>query len=197
MRITFFQGPVQLFEGSISVTQTENEGVEETLWKHRRGDCPHYGKKQILIKVEDVRGVTAENRVYLPKLGALLHETVSHSWDHHGASLVARTVQRLPAVQETGVLSLGREDTAEEGMAPHSSILAWRIPWTEEPGGRQSTGSRRVRHDWGTDADQGRYADMFLCKIYTDISGHISETKTWRAELSGGPESFISDSAVS
>ena len=45
------------------------------------------------------------------------------------------------------VQSLGREDPLEEGMATHSSILAWRIPWTEEPGGLQSTGSQRVRHD--------------------------------------------------
>ena len=111
--------------------------------------------------------------------------------------LNTQMVNRLPTMQETWVLSLGREDFAEEGMATHSSILAWRIPWTEELGGRQSTGSQRVRHDWGTDTNQGHYANMFFCKIYTDISGRISETKTWRAELSDGPESFISDSAVS
>ena len=52
-----------------------------------------------------------------------------------------------PAVQETWVRSLGREDPLEEGMATHSSVLAWRIPWTEEPGGRQSMGSERVGHD--------------------------------------------------
>ena len=50
-------------------------------------------------------------------------------------------------MQEAQVQSLGQEDPAEEGMAAHSSILAWRIPWTEEPGGLQSTGSQRVRHD--------------------------------------------------
>ena len=48
-------------------------------------------------------------------------------------------VKNLPAVQETRVRSLGREDPLEKGMATHSSILAWRIPWTEEPGGLQST----------------------------------------------------------
>ena len=52
-----------------------------------------------------------------------------------------------PAMQETLVQSLGQEDSLEEGMATHSSILAWRIPWTEEPGGLQSTGSQGVRHD--------------------------------------------------
>ena len=53
-------------------------------------------------------------------------------------SLVAQMVKNLPAVQETWVLSLGLEDSLEEGMATHSSTLAWRIPWTEEPGGLQS-----------------------------------------------------------
>ena len=56
-------------------------------------------------------------------------------------------VKSLPARQETWVRSLGREDPLEKEMAPHSSILAWRIPWTEEPGGLQSRGSQRVGHD--------------------------------------------------
>ena len=56
-------------------------------------------------------------------------------------------VKNLPAMQETQVRSLGQEDPLEEGMATHSSILAWRIPWTEEPGRLQSMGSQRVGHD--------------------------------------------------
>ena len=63
------------------------------------------------------------------------------------SSLVARMVKNLPAIQETQVQSLGREDPLEREMATHSSILAWRIPWTEEPGGLQSMGSQRVGHD--------------------------------------------------
>ena len=55
--------------------------------------------------------------------------------------------KRLPAVWETLVQSLGGEDTLEKEMATHSSILAWKIPWTEEPGGLQSTGSQRVGQD--------------------------------------------------
>ena len=55
-------------------------------------------------------------------------------------SLTARTVKNLPAMPETWVQSLGREDPLKKGMATHSSILAWRIPWTEKPGGLQSTG---------------------------------------------------------
>ena len=54
-----------------------------------------------------------------------------------GASLVAQMVKNLPIIQETQVWSLGQEDFLEKGMATHSSILAWRIPWTEEPGGLQ------------------------------------------------------------
>ena len=53
-------------------------------------------------------------------------------------------VKSLPTMQETGVRSLGQEDPLEKGMAAHSSILAWRIPWTEAPGGLQSMGSQRV-----------------------------------------------------
>ena len=66
------------------------------------------------------------------------------------ASLVAQMVKNLPAVQEIWVWSLGREDHLEKGMATHSSILAWRRPWTEEPGGLQSLGSQRVGHNWVT-----------------------------------------------
>ena len=58
--------------------------------------------------------------------------------------------ENLPTVQETWVRSLGREDPLEKGMKTHSSILGWEIPWTEEPGGLQSMGSQRVRHNWET-----------------------------------------------
>ena len=61
------------------------------------------------------------------------------------ASLVAEMVKNLPTMQETWVQSLGQEDTLDKGMATHSSILAWRIPWTEEPGRLQSMRLQRVR----------------------------------------------------
>ena len=66
------------------------------------------------------------------------------------ASLVAQMVKNLPVMQETWVQSLGWEDLLKEGMATHSSVFAWRIPWTEEPGGLQSMGSQRLGHDWVT-----------------------------------------------
>ena len=64
-----------------------------------------------------------------------------------GSSLVAQLVKNPPAMWETWIPSLGQEDPLEKGKATHSSILAWRIPWTEELGGLQSMGSQRVGHD--------------------------------------------------
>ena len=66
------------------------------------------------------------------------------------ASLVAQLVKNLPAMQETQIWSLGQEDPLEKEMATHSSILAWRIPWTQETCGLQSMGLRRVGHNWVT-----------------------------------------------
>ena len=65
-------------------------------------------------------------------------------------SFVAQSVKNLPAVQETQISSLGWEDPLEKEMAIHSSILAWKISWIEEPGGLQSIGSQRVGHAWVT-----------------------------------------------
>ena len=61
-------------------------------------------------------------------------------------SLVAQMIKRLPTIRETQIRSLGREDPLEEEMATHSSTLAWKISWMEEPGGLQSMGSQRVGH---------------------------------------------------
>ena len=68
--------------------------------------------------------------------------------------LVTQMVKNLPAMQENWVGSLDQEDPLEKGMATHSSILAWRIPWTEEPGGLQPMGLQRFGHDW--EAERGR-----------------------------------------
>ena len=65
-------------------------------------------------------------------------------------SLVAQTVKNLPAILETCVQSLGQEDPLEKDMATHSSILVWRIPWTEEPGGLRSMGLQRVGYNQAT-----------------------------------------------
>ena len=73
----------------------------------------------------------------------LINTSIEPIW----ASPVAQRLKRLPAMRETWVRFLGWEDPLEKEMATHSSILAWRTPWTEEPGGLQSTGSQRVGHD--------------------------------------------------
>ena len=65
-------------------------------------------------------------------------------------NILIQTVKKLPAMWETQVRSLGQEDPLEKGMAIDSSVLVWRIPWTEEPGGLQVLGLLRVRHDWAT-----------------------------------------------
>ena len=66
------------------------------------------------------------------------------------ASLVAQTVKRLFEMWETRIQSLGQKDTLEKEMATHSSSLAWKIPWTKEPGRLQFMGSQRVGHNWAT-----------------------------------------------
>ena len=65
-------------------------------------------------------------------------------------------------MQETQVRSLSQEDPLEEGMATRSSIPAWRIPWTEEPGGLQSGGLQRVRHDWVTNTNTALFLEILL-----------------------------------
>ena len=71
-------------------------------------------------------------------------------------------VKNLPAMQETQVWFLGQEDPLEKEMAIHSSILAWKIPWTEESGGLQFLGLQRVRHNWATELNRkGKTRDLF------------------------------------
>ena len=70
---------------------------------------------------------------------------------------MAETVKNLPVVQESWVRSPGQEDPLEKGMATHSILHAGRIPWTEEPGGLQSMGVQRIRHDWAIDPIEKAY----------------------------------------
>ena len=75
-------------------------------------------------------------------------------------------MKNLPAVQETRLRSLGREDPLEMGMATHSSTLAWRIPWTEEPGGLQFMEKQRVGHDCAT-------TFLFFISINASVSAYV------------------------
>ena len=96
------------------------------------------------------------------------------SWGFPGGQMV----KNPPAMQETQVQSLGQEDPLEKGITTHSRILAWRIPWTEEPNGLQSMGSQRVRHDWATDTYTQYSWFTMLCwfqvynKVYTYTNIH-------------------------
>ena len=82
-----------------------------------------------------------------------------------GASLVAQTVKNMPVMQETWVPSLGQEDPLEKGMATHTSILVWKIPWTEKPGRLQSMESQRVRNDWSNLASTWGPVCMYGCLL--------------------------------
>ena len=86
------------------------------------------------------------------------------------ALLVAQRLKRLPAMRETWVQSLGREDPLEKEMATHSSILAGRIPGTEEPGGLQSTGSQRIGHDWATSLHSTSQCNSDSCTMNCSAS---------------------------
>ena len=83
----------------------------------------------------------------IPGSGRSPGEGIGYPLQYSWASWVAQTVKNLPAVRETWVGSLGWDDPLEEDMATHSSILAWKIPWMEEPGRPQSMGLQRVGHD--------------------------------------------------
>ena len=89
----------------------------------------------------------AGDRVLIPGLGRSSGEGIGHPLQHSWASLVAQMVKNLLEIQETWVNSRGQEDPLEKGMAMHSSIPAWKIPWTEEPDRLQSMKLQRVRHD--------------------------------------------------
>ena len=83
-------------------------------------------------------------------------------------SMLAQVVMNLPARQETRVWSLSREDSLEKGMAIYSSIFAWRIPWTGEPGGLQSMGLQRIGHNWAIKTDT--LVDMLSVAVSTELN---------------------------
>ena len=90
--------------------------------------------------VKNLSAINAEDRSSIPESGRSPEEGTGSPLQYSWASLVAQLVRNLPAMQETWVRSLGWEDPLEKGTATHSSILFWRIPQTEEPGGLQSMG---------------------------------------------------------
>ena len=99
----------------------------------------------------------------LPSMGS---HRVGHDWSDLAAA-VTQLVKNLPAMQETQVRSLGWEDSLEKERATHSSILAWRILWTEEPGRLQTMGSQRVGHDWETNTFTFQYIICLSVLLWT------------------------------
>ena len=91
--------------------------------------------------------------------------TSSKRW----ASLVAQRLKHLPPMRETGVQSLGWEGPLEKRMITHSSILAWRIPWTEKPSRLQFTGSQRVGHDWATSTSPSKRLVVFKMAPFSKL----------------------------
>ena len=92
---------------------------------------------------------------------------------------MAQAVQNLPAMQESWVHSLGWEDSLEKAMATHSSFLAWRIPWTGEPGGLHCTGSQRVGHGWTTSTHTHKvWYYSLLLRTQMTSSMMVPESKT-------------------
>ena len=120
------------------------------------------------------------NRCFFHPLKVLSHYSFSKyllSSSHE--SLVAQMVKHLSTMQETWVRSLGQEDPVEKEMAIHSSTIAWKIPWTEEPGRLQSMGSQRVRHDWATLLTYLTYPWTRYCSRYL---GYLSEQRSLALE---------------
>ena len=126
----------------IASSESHNEMLRQILWfpfyYYRVVSCDY-----LLTKAGLSNWVCMDSKLRLP----------TSQWSYHLLHLVsleAQMVENPTAVQETLVQSLGQEDLLEKGMAAHSNSLTWEIPWTEEPGELQSTGSQRVRHDWMT-----------------------------------------------
>ena len=98
---------------------------------------------------------------------------------------MAQIVKNLPAILETQVQSLGEDDPWEKGMATHSSILAWRIPWTEEPGRLQAMRSQRVAHDWAHMRERSIARArckgvLLLTLLIILIKGRVCSCVTWK-----------------
>ena len=106
-------------------------------------------------------------------------------------SLVAQRVKHLPTKQKTWVWSLGWEDPLEKEMATHSSTLAWKIPWMEEPGGLQSMGSLRVGHDWVTSLSLSCIGEGIGNPLQCSCLENPRDGRAWWAAVYGVTQSWI------
>ena len=116
------------------------------------------------------------------------YRILMHIYGIEGASLVTRVRKNLPAMQEIWVWSLDQEDPLEKGTAIHSSILAWRIPWTEAASRLQSMGWQRIRHDWATNTHTHMVSKKMMnqhegqqwrCRRREQTCGHRGGKRGW------------------
>ena len=121
--------------------------------------CVNLDKLQEMVRDREARHATIHGIAESDMTGQLNNNkcpTIRDKWSNYNPSIQTKgsprgsVVKSVPAKQEVQVWSLGQEDPLEKEMASHSTILAWKIPWSEEPGGLQSTGSQRVRHNEAT-----------------------------------------------
>ena len=105
-------------------------------------------------------------------------QRVRHDWATSPASLVAQMIKNLPVMQETWIWSLGWDDTLKKGIATHSSILAWRIPWTEGPGRLQSMGLQRAGHHWAVITFTDSQEEARKC-FSLQVLEEVCPVKTW------------------
>ena len=113
------------------------------------------------------------------------HIIINQIYSFFRASLVTQTVKNPPAMQEALVQSLGQEDPLEKGMAIHYSIPAWKIPWTEEPGGLQSMRLQTVGHNWVTKHFHTLFRfSYFLSKVLSLFQNPIQDTTLHHVSLS-------------
>ena len=134
-------------ENDLCKHNTESQRCKESLKVlHFSSSCPQFSACESLLIFQDPPQIPLYNlKSFLLAFVFFYFFTVIFTF--HWASLVAQMIKRPPAMQETQSQSLGWENPLEEGMATHSSILAWRIAWTEEPGELQSMGLQRAGHD--------------------------------------------------
>ena len=126
--------------------------VQQKLTECCKATYSPFFKKAIHLK-KNIQSAIAHVDTYMMRPGKQCsnHQSVRRKvWEKNVNYLVAQRAKRLPAMRETWVRSLHREDPLEKGMATHSSTFAWKIPRTEEPGRLQSMGSQRVGHNWVT-----------------------------------------------
>ena len=118
----------------------------------------------------------------IPESGRFTGEGVGYPLQYSWASPVAQLVKNLPAVQETRVQSPGQEDPLEKGMVTHSSILAWRIRYTEDPGGLKSMGSQRIGRDWVTNAPLLTGLHFIFKQLYQEGSRGLCSLSSFMLE---------------